>query len=222
MALLDELLGGVLRNMMGGSGGAGSGKAALIQAVLAMLLQGGLGGRQQQGGAPGGGDLGSILGSILGGGQPQPGGAPAGGQPQQGGVPGADLGSILGGLLGGGSGGSGNPGAGGLGNILGGGLGGLGQILDQAGLGDHAKSWVSTGQNMPMSPDQVTQVFGADRMGQLAEASGMSQKDAADQLSQILPQLVDGLTPNGKLPQGDEVSQDDLGQLVSRVLAGSR
>lgn len=216
MALLDELLGGVLRNMTGGSGGAGSGKAALIQAVLAMLLQGGLGGgRQQQGGAPGG-DLGSILGGILGGGSS----APAGGQQQPGNVPGADLGSILGGLLGGGS--SGNPGAGGLGNILGGGLGGLGQILEQAGLGDQAKSWVSKGQNLPMSPDQVTQVFGADRMGQLAEASGMSQKDAADQLSQILPQLVDGLTPNGALPQGDEVSQDDLGQLVSRVLAGKQ
>lgn len=219
MALLDELLGGVLRSALGGSGTstAGSGKAALIQAVLAMLLQGGLGGGRQPQGAPtggSGGDLGSILGGLLGGGSnPAAGGAPGGGS--------GDLGSILGGLLGGG----GNPAAGaapggGLGGALGGGLGGLGQILEQAGLGEHMKSWVSTGQNMPLSPDQVTQVFGHDRLGQLAEAAGMDQKDAADQLSQILPQLVDGMTPAGGLPQGDEVSQDDLGQLVSRVLSG--
>ncbi|HEX2891289.1 YidB family protein [Vineibacter terrae] len=217
MALLDELLGGVLRSALGGSGTgtAGSGKAALIQAVLAMLLQGGLGGGRQPQGAPGGsgGDLGSILGGLLGGGGNPAAGAPGGGS--------GDLGSILGGLLGGGS----NPAAnaapgGGLGGALGGGLGGLGQILEQAGLGEHMKSWVSTGQNMPLSPDQVTQVFGHDRLGQLAEAAGMDQKDAADQLSQILPQLVDGMTPAGGLPQGDEVSQDDLGQLVSRVLSG--
>jgi uncharacterized protein YidB (DUF937 family) len=200
MALLDELLGGVLRNVLGGrgTGTAGSGKAALIQAVLAMLLQGGLaGGGQPQAGAPG-----------------AP-GAPGG--------PGGDLGSILGGLLGGGSspaGGLTGGGGGGLGGALGGGLGGLGQILEQAGPGDHMKSWVSSGQNMPVSPDQVTQAFGSDRLGQLAEAAGMNQKDAADQLSQILPQLVDGMTPSGGLPQGDEVSHDDLGQLVSRVLAG--
>ncbi len=185
MALLDELLGGVLRNVVGGgSGTAASGKGALIQAVLAMLLQGG--GRQQHGGTSSGGGLGSILGGLVGGG------------------------------------GSPGPGGGGLGGALGGGLGGLGQILGQAGLGDQMKSWVSTGQNMPISPGQVTEAFGPSRLGQLAEAAGMSQEETAGQLSQMLPEVVDGLTPGGSLPQGEDVSQEDLGQLVSRVLGGSR
>lgn len=204
MGMLDELLGGVLRNAVGGSGTAGSGKGALLQAVLSMLMQGGQGGSQAQGG----GGLGGLLGGLLGGGGPAaPGGGGLGG-------------GSLGGLLGGGS--PAAPGGGGLGGMLGGGLGGLGQMFEQAGLGEHVKSWVSTGQNMPLSSDQVTQALGDGRLGQLADAAGMSQAETADQLSQMLPQLVDGMTPGGSLPRGDEVSQDDLGQLVSRVLAGGR
>lgn len=180
MALLDELLGGVLRNALGGSTG-GSGKGALIQAVLTMLLQGGMGGRQQQSGG---------------------------------------LGSILGGLTG--AGGQTGSGSGGLGGALGGGLGGLGQILEQAGMSDHLRSWISTGPNMPVSPDQLTRALGPDRLGELAEAAGMSHEETADQLTHVLPELVNGLTPSGSLPQGDDVSQEDLGQLVSRVLAGGR
>jgi uncharacterized protein YidB (DUF937 family) len=127
---------------------------------------------------------------------------------------------VLGGLTGGGQGMGG--GLGGLGGALGGGLGGLGQLFEQAGMGAQMQSWVSTGQNLPISPDQLSRVFGADGLSQIAEAAGMSQKDAADQLSQILPNLVDGLTPRGSLPLGEDVSQDDLGQLVSRVLGGGR
>jgi uncharacterized protein YidB (DUF937 family) len=185
MALLDELLGGVLRNAFGGSGAPASGKGALIQAVLGMLLQGGPGGRQQQAGA-GPGGLGSILGGLVG----------AGGGPV--------------------------PAGGGLGGVLGGGLGGLGHILEQAGMGDQMKSWISTGQNLPISPDQVSQAFGPSRLGQLADAAGMSHEEAASELSHVLPRMVDGLTPRGSLPQGEDVSQEDLGQLVSRVLAGGR
>ncbi|HJQ60347.1 MAG TPA: YidB family protein, partial [Vineibacter sp.] len=198
-------LGGVMRSALGGAGGA-SPKSLLIQAVLQMLLQRGLGG--QQGGGLGG--LGSILGGLTGGPQAQGGGL-------------GGLGGILGGLTGGGPGaGGGMGGLGGLGGALGGGLGGLGQLFEQAGMGSHMNSWVSTGQNMPISPDQLSRVFGADGLSQIAEAAGMSQKDAADQLSQILPNLVDGLTPQGGVPQGDEVSQDALGALVGRVLAGGR
>jgi len=185
MALLDDLLGSVLRNAFGGSGTPASGKGALIQAVLGMLLQGG---------------------------------SPAGSQPQAGGSGG--LGSILGGLVGGGS--SGGPAGGGLGGALGGGLGGLGQILEQAGMGDRMKSWVSTGQNLPISPDQVSQAFGPSRLGQLADAAGMSHEEAAGELSHMLPRMVDGLTPGGSLPQGDDLSHEDLGQLVSRALSGGR
>jgi uncharacterized protein YidB (DUF937 family) len=185
MALLDDLLGGVLRNAFGGSGAPASGKGALIQAVLSMLVQGGPGGRQEQAGGGQGG-----------------------------------LGSILGGLVG--AGGGSAPGGAGLGGALGGGLGGLGHILEQGGMGDQMKSWISSGQNLPISPDQVSRAFGPSRLGQLAEAAGMSHEQAASELSQVLPEMVDGLTPRGSLPQGDDVSQEDLGQLVSRVLAGGR
>jgi uncharacterized protein YidB (DUF937 family) len=84
------------------------------------------------------------------------------------------------------------------------------------------KSWVSTGQNLPISPDQVTQAFGPGRLGELAAAAGMSHEEVAGHLSELLPHVVDGLTPGGSLPQGEDVSHDDLGQLVSRVLAGGR
>ena len=89
-------------------------------------------------------------------------------------------------------------------------------------MGDQMKSWVSTGQNMRISPDQVNHAFGPDQVSQLAEAAGMSREQAADELSRLLPDLVNGLTPDGRMPQDNEVSQEELGQFVSQVLAGNR
>lgn len=88
-----------------------------------------------------------------------------------------------------------------------GGLGGLVGALTQGGLGDIAKSWVGTGQNLPVSPEQLQSALGGGLLAQLAQQAGMSQGDASSQLSQILPGLVDKLTPDGQIPQQDTLEK---------------
>jgi uncharacterized protein YidB (DUF937 family) len=106
---------------------------------------------------------------------------------------GGGLGDILGQVLGGGSGG----------------LGGLGGLLEQfqrAGLGDQARSWVSTGQNLPLPADALEQVFGRGGLAEIARRAGMSEQDASRGLSQLLPEMVDRMTPDGQVP--DDSSLD--------------
>lgn len=137
------------------------------------------------------------------------------------------LDSVLGGVLG--SMGGGQQGAAGGGNaalinvVVGmlangsahGGLGGLLEKFQQGGLGDVAASWVGTGQNLPVSADQISNVLGGDTIGALAQQLGMGHGDLAGQLSQILPQVVDHLTPGGQAPQGGLGGVADiLGQLM--------
>ena len=178
----------------GGGGGGNNTQAALINAVLSMLQGGG-------GNAPaagGGGSLGGLggLGAVLG---SLTGGGGQGGQAGQGG------------------------GMGGLGGLAGGGLGGLLDQFTKNGMGDVAKSWISTGENQPVSPDQISQVFGKDAIGGLASQLGMGNADVAGQLSQILPGLVDKLTPHGQIPQGD-VHGMDAGSIIGMLggLLGKR
>jgi uncharacterized protein YidB (DUF937 family) len=83
-----------------------------------------------------------------------------------------------------------------------GGLAGLMQQFQQAGLGQQAGSWVSTGENMPITADQLTKVFGSSQLQQMASSIGMDSSQFGGQLSQMLPQLIDQLTPNGKVPTG--------------------
>lgn len=168
MGLLEGLLGAAM-----GGGQAQNPQGALLNAVLGMLSNGG-----QQGG---GGGLGNVIGSMMGGGAQGGGG----------------LGNILGGMMGGGqqaAGGGADP------------LSGLLGMLKQSGLGQQADSWVSTGQNLPVSPEQIMQALGGggggNILGQLAQQAGMSTEDAAGGLSQMLPDIIDKLTPNGSLPEG--------------------
>ena len=90
-------------------------------------------------------------------------------------------------------------------------LGGLVGALTQGGLGDIASSWIGKGQNMSVSPDQITQSLGGTGGGgflaQLAQQAGLSQGDTASQLSQLLPGLVDKLTPDGEVPQQDSLEK---------------
>nr|WP_145552669.1 YidB family protein [Variovorax boronicumulans] len=86
----------------------------------------------------------------------------------------------------------------------GGPLGGLVEQFNQAGLGDVLGSWIGTGQNRPVSADQLGQVFGQDRLSELGAQLGLGGGELASQLSQILPGLVDQMTPQGQLPQGGE------------------
>ena len=202
MGLLDGMLGSVLGSALGGAGGAQDPKAALVQGVLGMLLN--QGGGQSAGAAGGLGGLGGILAGALGG---------AGGA---GGLAGA-----LGGLLGGAN----QANAGGA---LPGGLGGLMEAFTKNGMGDHAQSWQGTGSNMPISSDQLSQVLGSlggaggaggglqDILGQLAGHAGVSREDAAGHLSELLPSLVDKLTPNGQMPT--DASNLDLGSIMQQVL----
>ena len=84
--------------------------------------------------------------------------------------------------------------------------------FQQAGYGDQAQSWVGTGQNQPIDPGALSQIFGQGQLGQIAAQLGMSRDEAAGQLAQTLPNVVDGMTPTGELPAG----HDDL---VNQVLA---
>jgi uncharacterized protein YidB (DUF937 family) len=147
-------------------------------------------------------------------------GAPA---PTQAGGSGG-LGDILKGALGGGQAPTQAGGSGGLGDILKGGLGGLlaggaaGSVLSgglndllkqfqQAGQGDVTKSWVGTGPNKTISPDDLAKALGGDQISALSAHSGMSREDLLASLSQYLPQAVDHLTPNGRMPTDQEVSR---------------
>ena len=102
--------------------------------------------------------------------------------------------------------GAGSAGAGGLGGAQQGGLGGLGGLINafqRNGMGDQMQSWIGSGQNMPISPDQLQQVLGQGTLGQIAQQLGLSPQASASGLSELLPQLIDRLTPNGQAPQGD-------------------
>jgi uncharacterized protein YidB (DUF937 family) len=77
------------------------------------------------------------------------------------------------------------------------------------------QSWISTGANQPVSGDQLSAALGSDVVGQLAGQAGVSQQEAGDQLSQLLPQIVDQLSPNGQLPDAGSLG-GMLGQLLGR------
>ena len=83
---------------------------------------------------------------------------------------------------------------------LAGGLGGLLNQFQQGGLGDVMKSWIGTGPNQSISPNQLGSVLGPKIIQVLAQKTGMSEQELTAQLSQILPGVVDKLTPNGRLP----------------------
>ena len=99
-----------------------------------------------------------------------------------------------------------------------GGLSGLITKFQRAGLGNVASSWVGSGQNQPVSGEQLTDVLGADTMAGLAEKLGVSQDDAAAQLSDILPGLVDKLTPQGQAPASGLGNAGDLIGMLAGLL----
>ena len=88
-----------------------------------------------------------------------------------------------------------------------GGLGGLLNKLEQGGLGNATNSWVGSGQNQPVSPGQLGSALGPNIIKMLSQKSGLSEEELTQQLSQVLPVLVDKLTPNARLPTAAELSQ---------------
>ena len=136
------------------------------------------------------------------------------------------LDSVLG-MLGGGQGEGGNAALlnavvgmlanGGQGGGQSGGLAAMLSRAQQAGLGDVVGSWIAHGQNLPISADQLHNVLGSDMVATLAKQLGLSHGDTASQISQMLPDLVDRLTPQGQVPQGGLGNVGDLlGMLMKR------
>lgn len=97
-----------------------------------------------------------------------------------------------------------------------GGLGGLLQGFNNAGLGEHANSWVSTGQNQQVSPEQVEQGIGTGPLNQIASRAGVSPTVAKVALAALLPMIVDHLTPGGNVP-GRGALSGMIGRLMGRA-----
>ena len=210
MGLMD-----ILNGMQNGPGGArpgapppsgSGGMSPMMMALLGLLaykaIKGGglenmLRGSPAQAPAPtnpggAGGGLGDILGGMLGGGA---GRSPGGLGDILGGGSGG-LGGVLGGLLGGGA----------AGNILNGGLRNLVGEMEENGHGGAARSWVGTGANQPVSPHDLASALGADDIDAVANQTGMSRQEVLSQLSQHLPEFVNQLTPDGRLPTDQEAN----------------
>src|SRR6201996_1365443 len=134
---------------------------------------------------------------------PAPGGPLAGGEAGGGGLGGGGLGGGLGGL-GGLLGGVLARGA--AGSVLSGGLGDLLKQFQQNGHGDTANSWVSPGPNKQIAPGDLANALGADQIQSLMSQSGLSRDELLNGLSQQLPDVIHHLTPDGRLPTEDEVS----------------
>jgi uncharacterized protein YidB (DUF937 family) len=138
-----------------------------------------------------------------------------------------DLGALLGGL-GGAQGSDPTAAVGGLTQAIaqGGGLDGLIGKLREGGLGEQVDTWVSTGPNAPVDPNQLGQALGPDTVQQLAAGSGIDLAALLPMLAMFLPQIIDMLTPNGSTPAGGLDSaagsggMPDLGGLLGGVLGG--
>lgn len=176
---------------------------SMLDGILGQVVGSALGG-----GAHGNNPLGSILGSLAG---SLGGGAAAGG-----GLGG--LGNLARGALGGGGGRQGGAMAGGA--ILvavmtlvqsQGGLSGLLGKLRGSGLGEHADSWIGTGANRPVSADDLHSALGGSAIGGLASQLGINTQQAGGVLAQVLPELINQMSPQGALP-------DNHGDLMSKGL----
>lgn len=171
------------------------------------------------------GVLGNVLGSMIGGGSHDP--------------KAALIQSVLGMLLNNNQS-NGNGAAGMIGNVLssvmgnnqnqnGGLAGGLGNLLSamtQNGMGNQAASWQGTGENLPIDSNQLTQILGSlgggsgsEILEKIAGSAGLNPNEAAGHLSELLPNLVDKLTPNGQLPNQSNL---DLGSIMQSVLGGNK
>lgn len=189
----------------------------LIGQIASQAINNQLGGGQQQGGG-----LGDIVGSMLGGGQQQGGGlgglvgSMLGGGQQQNNL---DVGSILGSVLGGNNNQS-NMLVSLMPLVLGwiqrnGGLSQAFNQLNSLGLADAAGSWMRQGTNQQLGPDVVNQIFGNNEISQFAQQTGMDTGAVQMGLSQLLPEVMNQLTPQGGL-QDEAAANDEIGALLNQ------
>ena len=140
----------------------------------------------------------------------QPGAAPTQAPPKlpgnvTAGLPGGGAGGGLSDMLKGGLGGLLAGGA--AGSILSGGLGDLLNQFQEKGHGDAANSWVSNGPNKQISPGDLGSALGADQIEALTSQSGLSRDELLQGLSKFLPDVVNHLTPDGQLPDENQMSR---------------
>ena len=184
MGLLDVLTG--MRNGPRGGGGFGSGRSGgmspILLAALGLLAYKAVKGFNNT---------------------PQPAQRPQGNTPP--GAPAASDG--LGGLLQSLGLGATAAGGGGLGGILSGGLGDLVKQFQNAGKGELADSWVGTGQNRTIPPTDLAQVLTPEQLDFLTQKTGLGREELLAGLSQQLPEVVDKLTPQGRLPSPQEIDR---------------
>jgi uncharacterized protein YidB (DUF937 family) len=100
-----------------------------------------------------------------------------------------------------------------------GGLPGLMAKFQQAGMGDVIASWLGSGTNQAISGDQLSRVLGAGPLSQVASQLGVGSSDAANQMAQVLPGLLDHLTPQGRAPQGGLGQSGDLFGMLGGLLS---
>ena len=162
-----------------------------------------IGSLTKSGGSSGGGGLGDLLGGLVGGGS----GTGSGG---------GGLDDLLGGLLGGGGTGT-KPSGVNTGALIGalapivigmvksGGLQKMMSGFQRQGMGKQADSWVSTGPNEGVNGSEMRVGLGDGEVRQFAQAAGLPEDEAADVLAAVVPQVVNGLTPNGELPSDEEL-----------------
>ncbi len=202
---LSDILTGVLNGPRGqpqagsaGTAGSGGGMSPMLIALLGLLAYKAYKSRSGQAAAPagpdsgpmpaGGGGLGGILGGLFGGGTSTA--APSGGIQDM--LPGG-----LGGLFGGAAAGS----------VLSNGLGNLLKGFEESGHGNIARSWVGSGENRQIAPNDLANALGSDTVDALSRQTGMGRDQLLSHLSQLLPGFVDQLTPNGRLPTEEEASR---------------
>lgn len=101
-----------------------------------------------------------------------------------------------------------------------GGLPAMLERLQQGGLGEAVSSWISTGSNLPVSPDALGQALGGDAVAGFASQLGVDPQQGLGMLAKLLPQVVDGLSPQGQLPEGLQNGQLDLGSLLGGLMGG--
>jgi uncharacterized protein YidB (DUF937 family) len=88
-----------------------------------------------------------------------------------------------------------------------GGLTGMVETFKSKGLGGVVASWISTGQNQPISSEQIQRVLGGEKIEWIADKIGASKEDVASGLAKLLPEVIDKLTPDGKIPEGGLLQQ---------------
>ena len=209
--------------------------------ILGSVLGNARSGQQSPMGGGGGGGLGDLLGGLMGGDAGQA-GAGSGG-----------LGDLLGGLMGGGAGqgnnrpgdpgsnmtgmGQGGSGMGNKGSALmllllplamqwvqrNGGIGGVLEKFQSKGYSQQAASWVSNGSNEELQPHAVSELMGTEELSRLSQQLGVSQEEVSSGMAQILPEMMNHLTPQGGVPDdGDEVLNRGTSMLEQLMNAAQR